>query len=106
LHDPPRAALNIASLLTPRALAFWISDDAGKGSYNETILHTNSYTLEEVQLLQKVLMDNFNIETRLIQKRENQWLICIPVKQQPNLRDIVTPYMHSSMLYKISSSLI
>lgn len=49
-------------------------NDAGKGSYNETILHTNSYTLEEVKLLQKALMDNFNIETRLIQKRENQWL--------------------------------
>lgn len=97
---------NIASLLTPRALAFWIMDDGGKGPYNETILHTNSYTLEEVKLLQKALMGNFNIETRLILKRENQWLICIPVKQQPILRAIVTPYMHSSMLYKISSSLI
>jgi hypothetical protein len=61
-----------------------------------------SYTLEEVKLLQKALMDNFNIETRLTKKRENQWLICIPVKQQPTLRAIVTPYM----LYKISSSLI
>nr|QVG61583.1 hypothetical protein [Rhizoctonia sp.] len=98
--------LNIASFLTPRALAFWVMDDGGKGSYNETILHTNSYRLEEVKLLQKVLMDNFSIETRLIQKRENQWLICIPVKQQPVLRSIVTPYMHYSMLYKISSSLI
>lgn len=36
---------NISELLTPRALAYWIMDDGGKGSYGETILHTRSFTL-------------------------------------------------------------
>lgn len=42
-------------------------DDSGKGSYGETILHTRSYTYEEVKLLQDALRLKFELKTRLIQ---------------------------------------
>lgn len=93
--------VNISELLTARALAYWIMDDGGISSYGQTILHTNSFTLQEVQLLQAALMSNFQLRTRLIEKREGQWLICIPVKQVVPLRTIVLPYMHVSMMHKI-----
>ena len=92
---------NIGELLTARALAYWIMDDGGKGSYGVTILHTRSFTLAEVQLLQTALMDNFSLRTRLIEKAPGQWVIVIPVKQERPLKDIVSIYMCRSMLYKI-----
>lgn len=92
---------NIASMLTVRALAYWIMDDGGKGSNGETNLHTRSFTLQEVQLLQDALFTNFELRTRLIEKTPGQWIIVIPVRQVRRLRDIVSPYMCVSMMHKI-----
>lgn len=72
---------NIGDMLNARALAYWIMDDGGKGTYGETILHTRSFKLQEVELLQKVLKDNFGLRTRLSEKAPEQWVIIIPVKQ-------------------------
>lgn len=92
---------NILELLTPRALAYWIMDDGGKGSYGEMILHTRSFTLSDVQLLQHAVSHNFGLRTRLIEKTPGQWVIVIPVKQVRPLKDIVAHYMTPSMLYKL-----
>jgi ubiquinol-cytochrome c reductase cytochrome b subunit len=92
---------NIWHLLTPRALAYWIMDDGGKGSYNEMILHTRSFTLQEVKLLQSVLQEKYQLRTRLVEKTPGQWVIVIPVKQVHPLKDIVAPYMSRDMLYKL-----
>ena len=91
---------DIAELLTARALAYFIMDDGGKGSYGEMNLHTRSFTLTEVKLLQSALAANFQLRTRLIEKKRGQWIIVIPIKQVRSLRSIVLPYMHTSMLYK------
>lgn len=42
---------NIGDLLTEVGLAFWIMDDGGLGSNGTLNLHTDSYTLTEVNLL-------------------------------------------------------
>lgn len=76
-------------------------DDGGKGSYGEMILHTRSYSLEGVLLLQKALFNNFDLKTRIIEKVKNQWVIVIPVKQTQSLASIVLPHMHNSILYKL-----
>lgn len=55
---------NIAELLTPCALAYWIMDDGGINTYNATILNTDSFTLEEVELLQKALERSTNSKVR------------------------------------------
>ena len=45
--------------LTSVSLAFWIMDDGGLGSNGTLNLHTDSYTLTEVNLLIDVLKRNF-----------------------------------------------
>lgn len=39
---------NLDELLTARGLAYWIMDDGGKTSHNQTVLHTRAFTLQEV----------------------------------------------------------
>ncbi|CAJ0755113.1 3631_t:CDS:2 [Entrophospora sp. SA101] len=55
---------NIDELLTPVALAYWISSD---GSYNKTqgavIIHTESFSPDEVEILRSILSDKFNIDS-------------------------------------------
>ena len=45
-------------------LAFGIMDDGGSGSNGALNLHTDSYTLSEVNLLIEVLKRNFDINSR------------------------------------------
>lgn len=92
---------NITELLTPCALAYWIMDDGGINTYNATILNTDSFTLEEVERLQKALEQKFGLRTRKAEKRKGQWVIIIPVRQTVALCDIVRPYMHETMLFKV-----
>jgi len=73
---------------------------ASPGS-KETILHTRSYTFEEVLFLQQVLKSNFKLYTRLYEKTPGQWVIVIPKRQEIDLKNIFFPYMHYSMLYKV-----
>lgn len=76
-------------------------DDGGKSVYNQTILHTRAFKLEDVKYIQEVLLENFGLITRLEEKKKDQWVIYIPVRQKTRLKDIVGPYMDDSMLYKI-----
>ena len=52
--------LNIGELLTPVGLAYWVMDDGGK-SRNNFYLNTDSFSLDEVELLIKVLKENFDL---------------------------------------------
>ena len=92
---------NLEELLTARGLAYWIMDDGGKSVHNQTILHTRAFSKEDVEYLQTVLNKNFELITRLEEKTQDQWVIYIPVRQKIKLKDIVGPYMHKSMLYKV-----
>ena len=95
-------AKNIAKLLTPRGLAYWIMDDGSLSKYNQTILHTRAFEKDHVILLQNALKKIFNLNSRIEEKEKNQWVIFIPVKQKVPLKTIVMPYMVDSMLYKIN----
>ena len=92
---------NLDKLLTARGLAYWIMDDGSKSVYNQTIIHTRSFIKKDVIFIQNVLMKNFSLTTRIEEKKKDQWVIFIPVKQKVKLKDIVGSYMHNSMLYKI-----
>jgi len=73
---------NIDSLLTPIALAYWLSGD---GSYCQTTgritIATNSFSPDEVELLRKILLDKFNLESTRISggiKGKDQYKIRTP----------------------------
>lgn len=93
--------LNIEEHLTEISLAFWIMDDGGKNTNDDLILHTNSYTLEEVEFLISVLNNKFNLSSRIYKRNINQWAILIPKKELYKVRELVSKYIHSSMKYKI-----
>lgn len=80
-------------------------DDGHKTFYNQTVLNTNSYTIEEVQLLQAALLKNFQLRTRLIEKMPGVYLIVIPVRQIRPLNQLVGTHIIESMQYKIKSKL-
>ena len=96
--------LNIYEYLTPLALAVWIMDDGGWTNDGIRIA-TNSFKLKEVELLQDVLNSKYKLETT-IQKIyiKDQYSIYIKKQSVNNLRNIVGPNIHFSLLYKLGYS--
>ena len=93
--------LNIGELLTPVGLAFLIMDDGYLGSNGELGLCTHSFSLEEIEMLIKVLQDNFNLYSRKSFVRPGQWTIIIPKRLVNKVCDLTIPHMHKSMWYKL-----
>lgn len=92
---------NIGDFLSPLSLAIWIMDDGGK--VNQGLkLSTNSYTYSECLLLVRVLYDNFKLKASVQSAGvSDQYIIYIWKESMPLLREIVLPYVHSSMKYKL-----
>lgn len=93
-------SLNIGELLTPAGLAYWAMDDGEKNKDN-FVLCTDSYSLSEIELLIKVLKDNFNINCSFHMIREGQYRINIRKDSMEIFREVVLPHFHESMLYKL-----
>ena len=93
---------NIAQLLTPIALAYWLSCD---GSYGKRAgcITTNSFSPEEVDLLRSILLNHLNIEsTRTVaNKGKEQYKIRIPKREVGKLQQIVKPYIPPMMAYRV-----
>lgn len=96
---------NIYEYLTPLALAVWIMND-GSITNSEIILATKSLKVKELKLLQEVLKSKYNLETTIknIYIKDQSSIskyIKIKTKSVNNLRNIVGPYIHFSMLHKL-----
>lgn len=91
----------IEEYIDPLALSIWIMDDGGWTNYGVRI-STNSFTLEEIEFLVKVLKDKYELNCT-IQKIEtvDQYSIYIKAESIYKLRELVQPYMHKSMNYKL-----
>ena len=64
-------------------------------------IFTNSFIKEDVIFLSNIIMENLNIENKVIYDRKNQYIIKIEKDNINKLRNIILPYMHPSMLYKL-----
>jgi len=95
---------NIYELLTPIALAHMIMGD-GSVQRHGLIICTDSYTIEDTIRLINVLIIKFRLECSLWAPRKNQYRIYIQQGSMASLLNIVSPFMHSSMLYKLKSAL-
>jgi hypothetical protein len=65
---------------------------------------TNSFSFTDCNFLVKLLYDNFNLKASVQSagaKNKEQYHIYIWKESMPLLREIVGPYVHSSMKYKI-----
>jgi len=93
--------LNIAELLTPLVLAYWLCDDGCFcKSYHVVILNTQGFTKEEVEVLAKTLNDKWDLECT-INKDGKGYRIRIPRKSLPILHSLLGPIMPPMMRYKI-----
>lgn len=88
---------DLGNYLTPLALAVWLMDDGTL--LNKGIKFTaNSFSLNEVKLLSKVLTEKYNLKTSIVKVGVvNQYNIYIPKSSFETLRDIVRPYIHARM---------
>ena len=94
---------NIGELLTPAGLAYWAHDDGGKRG-SGFALCTHSFTLSEVELLVLVLKQKFNLDCTIqkVNKNKEQYRIYIKSNSIALFRELVTPYFHDSIKYKLN----
>ena len=94
---------NICKLLTePIALAIWHMDDGYKrNDCNALRLNTDSFSRSEQDFLRNALEKNFGIKTK-VHKKGGYWNIYIPEKESKKFVDLVKPYIHNTLNYKIA----
>lgn len=96
-----RVPVNIGEFLTPLALALWIMDDGARVK-SGLKLCTNSFTYQDCRRLSNILFDKYELKTTVQSAGvTNQYHIYIWTSSMPLLRNLVRPYMVSSMLYKL-----
>lgn len=81
-------------------------DDGGATQYGLKIA-TNNFTVQDTQLLCDILNRKYNLEAKVNSAGyPNQYVIYIPSRSMPILSNIVGPYMHPSMYYKLGRHLL
>lgn len=94
-----KVPLNIYNLLSPAGLAYWIMGDGSR--HNDGIhLSVYAYSEKECNLLISVLTIKFNLKCSLHRHVKGP-RIYIDKASTIIVRDLVKPYMVSSMLYKL-----
>jgi len=90
---------NIAELLTPQGLAYWVMDDAykfRKGFY----ISTESFSLSENELLVEILTDKFGLNCS-IHPHTNGHRIYIKGSSRDKLIQLIKPYLLEHFYYKV-----
>jgi hypothetical protein len=90
---------NLIQYLTPLALAIWIMDDGTFKSPGVRIA-INNFTKEEGERLIEILRIKYSIESSL-HKNNNRYQLYIKKESMKILIDLVKPYFHPTMLYKL-----
>jgi hypothetical protein len=75
--------------------------DEGYRNRNSFLFSTSSFKLTEVELLVLILKNKFCIDCTIQQFKPNQYKINIRTKSVPIFKELVSPYFHDSMKYKI-----
>lgn len=85
----------------PLSLATWYMDDGARRTDCKALrLHTNCYSYESQQSLQRVLATNFGIHTTL-HKAGNSWVLYIPSKEAKQFSTLIRPFMLSEFSDKL-----
>ncbi|MCO6432575.1 MAG: hypothetical protein J5J00_17110 [Deltaproteobacteria bacterium] len=86
--------------LTPLALAVWIMDDGAKDG-RQLRINTQSFSLEENEILLKFMKAKFGIWAT-INRDKNRYRLRVSAASMSNVRQLVTPHIIPSMQYKLS----
>ena len=84
--------------LTIRGVAYWFMDDGDRNG----VFATNSFSYNEIELLQKWFIENLNIKTR-IKKVSNadQYLLIISKESLKYFNELIKPFIINDMHYKL-----
>lgn len=85
--------------MEPIVLAFWIMCDGYKKN-SGVGLATNAFSILENEILIKALNNKFGFSCWRV-KDHGKPTIFIPKRDLNNLQNLVSPYMHQTLLYKI-----
>lgn len=88
------------TLLTPLALAHWVMQDGSRGRSKGLYICTDSFTHADVQRLTLHLVNRYNIKCS-IHKAGRNYRIYILAKSVETVKNLILPFMHKSMLYKL-----
>lgn len=103
-----RVPENIQDLLTPTAIAYWFIDDGDqkwKGHSRAVRFSTNSFSVEDCELLCTALRQKYKLKPSL-QKAEKtkqgiqQYCLYISTRSYPILKDLLWKHIVLSMRYK------
>lgn len=93
---------NIIIFLNPVVLAYLIMTDGNfDKNRNRVRIYTNSYSKEDVERLATAINIKLGIYVGVLHDRKDQWILTIGAKQLVKLREMVSPFFESSMLYRI-----
>jgi len=92
--------VNLGELLTARSLAYWAMDDGNRVGTGFR-LNTQSFTEDENLFLIKILKEKFDLNCTINTHSKGLYRIYITTKSMPNFKDLVSPYFHESMMYKL-----
>ena len=88
--------------LTDKGLAYWIMCDGSiQKDLLTMVLHTQSFSYEENLLLSNELNEKFKLNSQVISHKKKYWVIKFHSNDALNLRNLIKPYIHSSLNYKI-----
>nr|QVG61585.1 hypothetical protein [Rhizoctonia sp.] len=96
--------LLMAAWYGPLAKGPYQVDGHGRGAGRVT-LYRNNFTLEEVELLRKLLLEKFDVESAISKvanaDSERGYAIRIPSRSLSTLQSVVSPHIYPSLMYKI-----
>lgn len=97
---------SINTLLSPRALAYWLmADGSWDKSTGRLLLHSNWFTLQEVETLQSILFENYQITSYLQHSANSEpnrgYTIRIPRREVHKVQRLSLQYMCPSLYYKL-----
>lgn len=85
----------------PSSLAVWLMDDGYKRNDCDALrLSTDCFSYEENLILQKCLLDNFGVSSK-VHRKGRAWNIYIPSTQMRTIRVLLNPHIIPSMNYKL-----
>ena len=86
--------------IEPLGLAIWYMDDGHKCVDGGCVLCTNSFSLEELHMVQEVLKNKFDIDTTIWESCNETY---IPAKSYQKFKDLIYPYINEvkCMQYKL-----
>jgi hypothetical protein len=83
-------------------LAVWFGDDGSSTLPSQREIATMCFSLRDHKKLQNVLLCNFGLDSDIRRNCNNKPFLVITKNSMRKFVDIISPYLHSSMRYKIS----